>query len=114
FGDTIMLPSQACDCEQITRDEGSGTRLRYHHKLVAVRKSNQRQGLGTRLRYHGKLVAVSTLKQRRGSGTRLRYHGKLAAVSKLLETRLGDTITLPWQAGGCDYMLQIFGKLLFS
>ena len=58
FTDTITLPSQACGCEQLTRDEASG-QLRYHRKLVAVSILPRRPGLGTRLRYHRKLLAVS-------------------------------------------------------
>ena len=119
FGDTTTLPSQACGCEQLTSDQvwgrGSGTRLRYRRKLVAVRNlPTTRFGGTTTLpsqacgfeqltsdevwRHDSVTIASLWLRasyQRRGLGTRLRYHRKLVAVSKLTATSFEDTTTLP-------------------
>ena len=119
FGDTTTLPSEACGCEQLTSDliwgRGSGTRLRYRRKLVAVRNlpatrfgdmivlplqaCGCEQLTNDEARGHN-YVTIASLwlrasYQRRGLGTRLRYHRKLVAVSKLTATSFEDTTTLP-------------------
>ena len=113
----IMLPSQACGCEQVSSEEVGGTRLRYHRKLVAVSTLPAKRFGDTNTLpsqacgceqltseevwghdYHT-MACLWRLApcQRRGSGTRLRYHRKFVAVRNLPVTRFGDTITLPWQ-----------------
>ena len=79
FADTITLPSQAYNYEQLNIDEVWGHVYVSIASLWWLRATYQRYGLGIRLRFHRKRVTVSNLPM----------------------TWFGDTITLLSQA--CDY-----------
>ena len=103
FGDTNMLPSQACGCEQLTSEEVWG---HDYHTMACLwhLAPCQRRGSGTRLRYHRKFVAVSNLPVTRFGDTIMLPWQVIVTVSSIPAKRFGDTIPLPSQACGCEQL----------
>ena len=97
------IPSQACGCEQLTSEEVWG---HDYHTMACLwhLAPCQRRGSGTRLRYHRKFVAVSNLPVTRFGDTITLPWQVIVTVSSIPAKRFGDTIPLPSQACGCEQL----------